>query len=182
MNSIVCLHARSGADTYALTGYWERLLESIQWTPIFNFCGRWTVDSRTATTFSVHFHNCFLFKIEIRTSRSLAVIHCLSTIDTCECTKNGKSSNLLWLRLRRYLRNSNINRHVSIWLFITRWWLTWVWNDLWRYLFCFSSTFLKNSGKTASLAMNYASNQGTNWVMRWIHCSNAWNYLQNLCS
>lgn len=89
----------------------------------------------------------FYSKFEIRTSRSLAVIHCLSTIDTCECTRNGKSSNLLWFRLRQYLRNSNINRHVSIWLFITRWWLTWVWNDLWRYLFCFSSIFLKNLAK-----------------------------------
>lgn len=129
-----------------LTGYWERLLESIWWAPRFlNFCGRSTEDSRTTATFSLHFYNCFLFKTEIRTSRPLAVIHCLSKIDTCEYTKNGKSSNLLWLRLWRYLRNSNANRHVPIWLFITQWWLTWVRNDLWRCLFCFFSAFIENS-------------------------------------
>lgn len=43
------------------------------------------------------------------------------------------------------------------------------------------SVFLPNSlrilPKIASMAVNNASNQRTNWVMRWIHCSNAWNYL-----
>lgn len=180
------LLARTTCCRYVLTGCWERLHESIQWTLISTSeADEAWIHVATALTLG-YFHKCFAFKIGIRTSRPLAVIHCLSTIDTCECTINGKSSNLLWFLLRRYLRNSNVNRHVPMGLFITHRWLTWVWNDLWHYCFCFVPHFSRILPKVTSLGSNNESNQETFWVMRWIRCGSNFDgflfqYLKIIC-